>query len=78
MLTLATSPIIKLILTSLASGLSIAVVFSAAVLGVARSNEFRREHRAGAAAAYGVLGVVGLVLAAAIVVFGVVLVAHKS
>jgi hypothetical protein len=78
MLTFATSPIVKLVLTSLAGGLSVAVVFSIAVLGVTRSNDLRRERRSGAAAAYGLIGIVGLALAAAIVVFGVVLVAHKS
>lgn len=78
MLTVATSPIIKLIYTSLAGGLSVAVVFSFAVLGVTRSNDLRREHRSAAAAAYGALGVLGLVLSAALVVLGVVLVAHKS
>ncbi len=78
MLTFATSPIVKLILASLAGGIGVAVVFSAAVLGITRSNELRRERRSGASTAYGTLGLVGLVLAAGLIVLGVVLVAHKS
>lgn len=78
MLTLAASPIINLILSSLAGGISVAVVFSIAIVGITRASEHRREHRSRAAAAYGVLGVLGLVLSAAIIVLGVVLVVHKS
>ncbi len=78
MLSFAMSPIVKLILSSLAGGIGVAVVFSLAVLGITRSSEFHRERRSGVAAAYGTLGAVGLVLAAALVVLGVVLVAQKS
>jgi hypothetical protein len=78
MLPFAMSPTVKLILSSLAGGIGVAVVFSVAVLGIARSGESRRERTTGPAAAYGTLGAAGLVLAAALVVLGVVLVAHKS
>lgn len=75
----AMSALVKMILASLAGGIGVAVVFSVAILGVTRSADLRRERRAGGAAAgYAVLGAVGLVLAAAIIVLGVVLVAHKS
>jgi uncharacterized membrane protein len=78
MLPFAMSPILKMIVASLAGGIGVAVVFSLAVLGITRSTELRRDRRSGPAAAYGTLGLIGLVLSAALVVLGVVLVAHKS
>jgi Na+/H+-dicarboxylate symporter len=73
-----TGALLKMLYTSLIAGVSVAVIFSVAILGAARSGDLRREGRAGAATAYAVLGVAALVLAIAIVIFGLVLVAHKS
>jgi Na+/H+-dicarboxylate symporter len=73
-----TGPLLKVLYSSLLAGVSVAIVFSVAVLGVTRSNELRRIHRTGAATAYAVLAIVGVALSLAIVVYGVVLVAHKS
>ncbi len=78
MLSLATAPLVKLILASLAGGIGVALVFSLAILGVTRSADLRREHRSGTAAAFGALGIAGLILSVAIIVLGIVLVAHKS
>lgn len=78
MLPLALTSLEKLIVASLGAGIGVAVVFSVAVLGVTRSGDLRRERRSGPAAAWGVLGLVGLVLSAGLVVLGIFLVAHKS
>lgn len=72
------SALVKLIYSSLLAGVGVTVVFSAAVLGVTRSNEMRRANRSAEAAAYGALAVVGLVLSIGIVVYGLYLVTHKS
>jgi len=48
------------------------------VLGVTRSNEMRRAHRARAATANAALALIGLALAAGIVVYGLVLITRKG
>ncbi len=70
--------LVKLVWTSLVSVLAIAVVFSLAIYGGTRSGDMRRTGRHGRASAFAVVGGVALVLAAAIVVVGIVLLAHKS
>jgi hypothetical protein len=70
--------LVKMFYSSVAAGVGIAVVFSIAILGATRSSDMRRSGRSGAATAYAVLGTVGLLLAAGIVVYGLILVAHKS
>lgn len=70
--------LLKMLYSSLIAGVSVTVVFSLAILGATRSGEMRRAHRTGAATLYAVLGAFGLLLAAAIAVYGVVLVAHKG
>jgi Na+/H+-dicarboxylate symporter len=64
--------------SSVLAGVGVAVVFSLAILGVARSGEMRREHRTGGAVAYTALAASGLLLAAGIVIYGLTLVAHKT
>jgi Na+/H+-dicarboxylate symporter len=73
-----TAALAKMLYASLIAGVSIAVVFSIAILGATRSSDMRRANRTGAATAYAVLAVVGLTLSAAIVVYGLILVARKS
>ena len=53
------------------------VIFSVAILGATRSIDMRRAHRSGLAAVYARVALIGLVLAAAIVVYGLILLAHK-
>jgi PiT family inorganic phosphate transporter len=48
------------------------------VYGLVRSNDMRREHRSLAAAGFALLGVVAVLLTAALVVFGLILLARKS
>lgn len=73
-----THALLKMAYSSVLAGVGVAVVFSVAILGVARSGEMRREHRTGPAAAYTMLAAAGLLLAAGMVIYGLMLVAHKS
>ena len=68
----------KMFYASLAAGVGVAVVFSIAILGATRSSDLRRSGRTGAASAYAALAVLGALLATGIVVYGLILVAHKS
>jgi hypothetical protein len=70
--------LLKMLYSSLAAGVGVAVVFSVAVLGVIRAADMRRSDRALAAAAYAALAAAGLLLAVGAVIYGLVLVAHKS
>jgi hypothetical protein len=73
-----THALVKMAYSSVLAGVSVAVVFSIAILGVARSGEMRREHRTAAAVAYTALAAAGLLLGAGIVIYGLTLVAHKT
>jgi hypothetical protein len=73
-----TGALLKMLYTSLGAGIAVTVVFSLAILGATRSSDLRRDGRTATAIAYAALAGVGLILAAAIVVYGVILVAHKS
>lgn len=73
-----TDALLKMAYSSVLAGVAVAVVVSIAILGLTRSSEMRREHRAGAAAAYTAAAAVSLLLAAAIVIYGLILVAHKT
>jgi hypothetical protein len=70
--------LLKVFYTSLVAGVGACFVFSIAVYGVIRSSDMRREQRLPAAASYALLGAVGLILAAAIVVYGLILLTRKS
>jgi len=72
-----THALLKVLYASVAAGLSIAVVFSLAILGATRASDLRREGRDGASLAYGVLAAIALLISAAIVVYGLVLVTRK-
>jgi hypothetical protein len=68
----------KMLYTSLLACIGVAVIFSVAVLGAIRASELRRDHRNGAAAAYGTLAAVGVIAVAAVIVYGLTLVANKG
>jgi MFS family permease len=70
--------LLKMLYASVLAGVGVAVVFSVAILGATRWSDMRREQRTGAATAYGVLAAVALLLSSAIVIYGLILVAHKS
>lgn len=73
-----TTALVKLVWTSLLAVLTVAVVFSLAIFGGTRSGDMRRAGRRGPAGVFAGLGVLALVLTVAIVVVGLVFVAHKS
>lgn len=77
-LTLATSPLLKMFYSAVVAGVGVAFVFSLAIFGAVRSSDLRRCGRDTAAAAYAVLAVSGFVASAAVVAYGLVLVARKS
>jgi hypothetical protein len=70
--------LVKMLYASVLAGIGVAVIFSIVILGMVRSSDMRRADRDGAATAYAVLAGVALVLATAVVVYGLVLVAHKG
>lgn len=67
----------KMLYSSLLAGIGVSVIFSIVILGAVRSADMRRANRTGASAGYAALATVGLVLSAAVVVYGLILVAHK-
>jgi hypothetical protein len=78
MTTFAASALIKMAYSALLASVGAAAVFSLVILGVVRWGDMRRANRGGAAAAYATLAACALVASLAIVVYGLVLVAHKS
>ena len=68
----------QVIWVSIVASISSTVLFSSAVFGFARADEARRGGRGSAAAAYGTLAVVALVVFAAAVVIGVAVMLNKG
>jgi hypothetical protein len=68
----------KVMLSTTVAGVGVAAVFSLAVLSAARYADARRAEQYVAAVIYGVLVLVALAACAAAVVYGVLLVGHKS
>jgi hypothetical protein len=69
--------LLKMIYASVLAGVGVAVIFSFTVLGAIRSADERRARRSGAAAAYAALATLGLLLSAALVIYGLLLVTRK-
>lgn len=67
----------KMLYASLIASVAVAVVFSLAVLGAIRSGDMRRSRRGGASAAYLALAALAVLVSAAIVVFGLIVVVRK-
>jgi hypothetical protein len=70
--------LVRMLYTSLVAGIGVSLVFSVAVLGMVRAGDMRREQRPVAAASYAALGAVGVALTAALIVYGLILLARKS
>jgi hypothetical protein len=70
--------LLKMVYASLLAGVGVSVIFSFTVFGAIRSADMRRASRSGAAVAYAAVATVGLALTAAVVVYGLILVAHKT
>lgn len=73
-----TTALLKMVYSSLLASVFIAVVFSTGLLGAIKASDSRREGRGVAATTYAVLAVVGVLLAAGAIVYGLVLIARKS
>jgi hypothetical protein len=67
----------KVVAASLIAGIGITLAFSLAIVGAARFTDMRRDERVVEAAAFGALGVIGLVVTIAAVVFGIVVMTTK-
>ena len=68
----------QVIWVSIVASISSTVLFSSAVYGLARADEARRAGRGTAAAAYGTLAAVALVVFGAAVVLGVAVMLNKG
>jgi hypothetical protein len=75
---IAASPLFRMFYSALVAGVGVSVVFSGAIFGAVRASDMRRCGRGGAAIAYAALATVGLVVSGAVVVYGLILVGHKS
>jgi hypothetical protein len=75
---LATSALFKLFYSALIAGVSVAVVFSLAILGAVRAGDMRRAGRRTPATAYAALAACALAVSGGVVIYGLILVAHKS
>lgn len=73
-----TTALLKMLYTSVLAGVGVTVVFSITVLGAIRAGDMRRTCRPGAAAAFGALATIGLLLSAGIVVLGLILLTRKG
>jgi hypothetical protein len=78
MTVLAVSPLLRMFYSALVAGVAISVVFSVAIFGAVRSSDMRRSGRGTAATAYAALAAGGLVISAALVIYGLILVGHKG
>ena len=70
--------LLRMLYIAFVAGVGASLVFALGIYGLVRSNDMRREQRTLAAAGYGALGGVGLLLTLALIVVGVILLAHKS
>ena len=60
------------VLASLVAGIGVSVIFSLAILGVARSLDLSRDGRGAAAAAYAALALVGLLATVVVMAIGII------
>ena len=75
---IAVSPLLKMFYSAFAAGVGVAIVFSVAIFGAVRAADMRRCGRVTMATAYAALAACGLALSAAVVIYGLILVGHKS
>jgi hypothetical protein len=69
--------LLKVLYTSLIAGAGVTTVFAVVVLGVVRSIDLHREGRSTGGVAYAALAGAGLVVVAAAIVYGLILLGHK-
>ena len=75
---IAASALFKMFYSALGAGVGVSIVFSIAILGAVRSTDLRRSGRTTAAAGYALLAGCALLLSGAVVVYGLILLGHKS
>ena len=68
--------LLQVVWTAAAAGIGVTVIFSVAVYGMARSSDVRGD-RPGAAAAYALVGVIGLLACLGVMVWGLILITSK-
>jgi hypothetical protein len=73
-----TAALLKMLYSSLLASLTISVVFATAILGAIRASDMRRANRGVAAVAYASVAVIGVLFAAAVIVYGLVLITRKG
>ena len=71
------STLLELAVASLGAGVGATVAFSLVIYGTARASDLRRQDRALAAGAYGVIAALALAACAALVVFGIRVMVQK-
>jgi MFS-type transporter involved in bile tolerance (Atg22 family) len=72
-----TDALFQTIVAALLAGVGTTVVFSIAILGVARFSDATRDGRSVQAVVYGALAIAGLLATVAAIVFGVIVMATK-
>jgi hypothetical protein len=72
-----TEALAETVLAAVVAGVGVTMIFSVAILGMARFVDMNRSGRPVAAVAFGVVALVALVAFAAVIVFGIVVMASK-
>jgi uncharacterized membrane protein len=67
----------ELVWAAALAGVAVGICFSLVILGSVRAGDLRREGRAGAAVAYGVMAIAGAVAIAAMIVYGISVIVSK-
>jgi len=70
--------IVRVVWSSILASVTVSVVFSVAIVGLIRAGELRRASRGGTAVAYTVFATCALLVCAAAVVYGLILVGEKN
>jgi len=72
------SALLRMAYSSLLASVAVAIVFSIVIYGAIRSSELRRTGRGSLGTALAAVSVCGVVVFAAIIAYGLYLVAHKG
>jgi hypothetical protein len=72
-----TGKLFELVWAAALAGVAVAVLFSLVIIGVARSEDCRRNRRSGSATAYAALSVIAGILFLGIAVFGISVITAK-
>ena len=74
---LDTTALLKTIVAAFVAGVGVTLIFSVAILGASRFADMSREGRPAAAVAFGVIGLIALLGAAAAVTVGIIVMTRK-